>query len=90
MDFVRNITNVIFTPIQNGAAAVGNFFSDKLSYFTEFDELKKEKGELEQLVRELESENRELERFRDENGELREYLGIKEEHPEYELSLIHI
>ena len=90
VDFVRNITNVIFTPIQNGAAAVGNFFSDKLSYFTEFDELKTENGELEQRVRELEDENRELERFRDENEELREYLGIKEEHPDYEFVMAEV
>ncbi len=81
-DFLRNITGAIFTPFQKAGTSVKNFFSDKLAYFTDFDEQKTEIEELKKQLRESESDVRRLQRFEEENEMYKDYLGIKEENPD--------
>lgn len=86
----RNVVNIILTPLQKGVNAVGDFFSDKFAYFTEFDDLKAEKERLEEENRALRAELREREKDKDENERLRAYLGVREENPDFTYTLCEI
>ena len=81
---VQNVVGVILTPLQKGLTSAARFVSDKLAYFTEFDELKTENERLKAEALELESKIRELDKYKAENKSLREFAGVIEKNREFE------
>jgi rod shape-determining protein MreC len=82
---VSNALGVVFTPLQKGATVIVNFISDKFSYFTEFDRLKAENAKLSEQVRENQADQSKLQELEDENARLKQYLGLKDSNPDYQL-----
>lgn len=85
MTFFQNAIGAVFSPLQKGATAVSNFVDKKLSYFTDFDDLKTENEELKSKLRQEKVDAERLEKLEQENKQLKNYLGLKDEHPDYEL-----
>lgn len=82
---IRNVTGIIMTPLQKGVTAVGDFFTNQFDYFTSTSDLRKENRELKNKVASLEADVRDLEKDKAENERLKNYLGIKEQNPEFDI-----
>ena len=80
----KYLMGIIVTPVQtffkNISDGVGDFFAT----FTEYDALKEENETLKQRVSELEDELNKSSVYSIENTKLKELLGIKETHPDYD------
>ena len=80
----KYLMGIIVTPVQtffkNISDGVGDFFAT----FTEYDALKEENEALKQRVSELEDELNKSSVYSIENTKLKELLGIKETHPDYD------
>ena len=51
---ISSIFGVVLTPLQKGVSTIAYFVSDKLAYFTRYDELQEENAQLKEQVLELE------------------------------------
>jgi len=80
MDIFQNVLGTVFTPMQKGAATVKDYFAEKLSYFTKYDDLKEENKRLREELNKAYSNEREKLRLEQENTELKKYLNIKDTH----------
>ena len=81
--YVRNGIGIVLTPIQKGANSffdsIENIFSSKEDY----KKLQKENEELKLLLKEQEDKLKEAELTLQQNEELKNYLGIKDEHNDF-------
>jgi len=81
--YVRNAIGIVLTPIQKGANyvfdSIENIFSDKNDY----KKLKEENENLKLMLAEKESELANAELTLKENENLKDFLGLKEEHPDF-------
>lgn len=82
---LANVIGVVLTPVQKAANAVGDWFASIGGYFTNYDNLEKENVQLKERIRELEDQLIEYDTFKFENDHLKDYLGIREQHPDYDL-----
>jgi rod shape-determining protein MreC len=87
---IQNAVGVVLTPLQKGLTSVARFVSDRLSYFTDFKELKAENEALKARVLDLEGQLVELDRYREENKSLREFSGVVEKNREFEYELAQV
>lgn len=87
---IQNAVGVVLTPLQKGLTSVARFVSDKLSYFTDFKELKAENEALKARVLDLEGQLVELDRYREENKSLREFSGVVEKNRAFEYELAQV
>lgn len=87
---IQNAVGIVLTPLQKGLTSVARFVSDKLSYFTDFKELKAENEALKARVLDLEGQLIELDRYRAENKSLREFTGVVEKNREFEYELAQV
>ena len=85
--FLRNITGAVVTPLQNGVAAAGDWFSDLFGYFYRFDALERENAELKRKIQEFEKLEISYNAAIKENSALREAAGIKAKHADFEMEL---
>ncbi len=74
----------IVTPIQNAFTAVSDTVGDFFATFTEYDDLQRENAELREQIDDLTRERIEWEQAVTQNEFYKDYLGIKEEHPDFE------
>ena len=81
--YVRNAIGIVLTPLQKGA----DFVFDKIESFfvtdSEYEDLKKENEKLKLQISENEKKIAEAEIALRENEELKDYLGIKDEHTDF-------
>ena len=75
---------VVLTPLQKGVSSIAYFVSDKLAYFTRYDELQEENAQLKEQVLELEQKLRDFDRYTQENESLREFAGVIETQRDFE------
>nr|WP_283243701.1 rod shape-determining protein MreC [Feifania hominis] len=85
-NFLEDAIGAVITPIQKGLTGINNFIADRLSFFGEYKTLKAENEALEARVRELEEDTRELAALQSENAFLKEFLDLKEQRPDFELT----
>ena len=85
--FLRNITGAIVTPLQNGVAAAGDWFSDLFGYFYRFDALERENEELRQQLQEYQKKEISYNDAIRENAALREAAGVKAKRADFVMEL---
>ena len=78
--YVRNAIGIVLTPVQRGFNYVFDGMSNVFSSKEDYRRLKKENEMLENKIAELENELAKAELAQNENAELREFFGIKQEH----------
>ena len=80
--YVRNAIGIVLTPVQQGANFVFDSIENIFSSKEDYKKLKKENEELKQQLADNKACLAEAELAIAENKELKNYLGIKEEHTE--------
>ncbi len=81
---ISAFSGYVITPVQNAFTAIGDSVGDFFDTFGEYDELQRENAELREQIAALEQERLEWEQAITQNEFYEEYLGIKEEHPDFE------
>lgn len=74
----------IVTPVQNGFTALSDGVAGFFATFTEYDALEQENAELREQINALTEERLEWEQAKTQNEFYKNYLGIKEEHGDFE------
>ena len=74
----------VVTPVQNAFKGVSDGVSGFFDTFTKYDELQKENAELREQISKLTEEKLEWEEAVNQNEVYKDYLGIKEEHSDFE------
>ena len=82
---LSNLVNTILSPVRSGISSVQEWVGDKKSHFGDYDALSEENRELKIRVAELEEALRQAETDREENQQLRSLLGLKQQHRDYTL-----
>lgn len=81
--YVRNAIGIVLTPIQKGANSVFDSIENIFSSKEDYKKLKKENEELKLHLKEQEDKLKEAELALKQNEELKNYLGIKDEHTDF-------
>lgn len=81
--YVRNAIGIVLTPIQKGANSVFDSIENIFSSKEDYKKLKKENEELKLQLKEQEDKLKEAELALKQNEELKNYLGIKDEHTDF-------
>lgn len=79
-----NAISLITLPLEKVSSAVGSSVGGFLERYTQTDALYEENQQLKEQLRILTENQVELEKYRWENESLRKFMGLKEEHPDYE------
>ncbi len=87
---LSSIVGVVLTPLQKGVTTLSNFVSDKLGYFTRYDEIAQENEALRGRVLELEQQLRDFNRYKNENEILREFCGVIETERPFEYAFAQV
>ena len=83
MSALSNGMNVLFAPFSEGFGSVGLAIKGYKQYFDSMDELKAENEALKKEVNDLKDLIYDAEAMKKENEFYKNFLGIKEEHPDY-------
>ena len=84
--YVRNAIGVVLTPIQKGANFVFDSFENIFADKADYKKLKEENEDLKLLLSEKEKELADAQSAIKENENLKDFLGLKEEHPDFVLA----
>ena len=76
---------IIAVPFQKSAAAISGFVTRYFQRYVRADEIAEENESLRSQVNELRSQLTDFETYKQENETLKQFLGIKEEHPDFQL-----
>lgn len=79
-----NAISLITLPLEKLSSAIGGSVGGFLERYTQADALYEENQQLKEQLRILTENQVELEKYRWENESLRKFMGLKEEHPDYE------
>lgn len=80
---LRNLAVTVFTPIRNGASAVGSFFSDLGEKMEDIDALREENEELKRQLALLQESIAKSQMLEEENEWLKQYLDLRDEHTDF-------
>ncbi len=81
---VAAFSGYVVTPIQNAFTGVSGAIGDFFGTFTEYDKLKQENADLREQLDRMQDEKLDWEQAVTQNEFYKDYLGIKEEHPDFE------
>ena len=81
-----NIIASITAPFRSVATTVSEFASDFFSAYRDGEKLIQENAELEQEISKMRQELAEYERMKEENENLKNYLEIKDAHPDFKFA----
>ncbi len=79
-----NLVGFITTPLQKMTAAISNSTDSFWERYLHADEIYEENQQLKEQIRVLTEQQVELEQYRWENKSLKEFMGLKEVHPDHE------
>lgn len=82
---LEQAVGMVAVPFQKSASAITDFVSGYVQRYVRADEVAVENEELRAQVNELRSQLVEYETFRQENETLKQFLGIKEKNPDFQL-----
>lgn len=82
---LSDLVNTVLSPVRSGISSVQQWAADRRAHFGDYDALADENRELKLRVAELEEELRQAESDREENERLRSLLGLKQQHRDYTL-----
>lgn len=82
---LSNFVNTVLSPVRSGISELQEWAADKKAHFGDYDALSEENRALKVRVAELEEALRQAESDREENLRLRSLLGLKQQHRDYEL-----
>lgn len=82
---LSRVTGFVVTPLQQASSSISDAVSGYFQRYVRADELAAENDALQQEVNELRSQLIDFEQYRQENQNLRQYIGLKEENPDFEL-----
>mgnify|MGYP000956871746 CR=1 FL=1 len=80
------LTGAIVAPLQSLGASISNGFDDFIGIFTDSKKLKKQNDKLQKEINELRGNQVELDELRRQNELYRQYLELKELHPEFKFA----
>ena len=80
-----SIAGAIAAPFQKLAGAISNKVSDITAAFTDGQQLMEDKAALEEEIRRLTSELIDYQKIKEENAFYKEFLEIKEQHPDFQM-----
>lgn len=80
---VTAFSGYVIAPIQDGFKAAGEAIDGFFGTFTEFDKLKQENAELREQLTAMQEQKLDWEQAIAQNEFYKDYLGIKEEHPDF-------
>ena len=83
-NFFSDMVGMVTTPLQKSTAAVSESAGGFWKRLFSADELYEENQQLKEQIRVLTEQQVELEQYRWENESLKEFMGLKEEHPDHE------
>lgn len=78
-----NVANVLASPFRSAYTAVATWFNDKQNYYKDTTALEEENAALRRCIAEMEEEVRQAESDRAENARLRELLNLTEQRREF-------
>ena len=84
-DPVKNIANIVATPIRAVGNSIKESFEGYAKYFSTIDKLDSENKALESEIESLKDKVDELDAVKQENERLREYLEIKKIYPDFKM-----
>lgn len=82
---ISQTTGAIVTPLQKLSSSISYTVTGYFERFFHADDIAKENEQLQEQIRELQNQLVDYEQYKQENENLREFLGIKEENPDFEL-----
>ncbi len=81
---VTAFSGYVIAPIQNGFTAAGQAVDNFFGTFAEYENLQKENAELREQIAAMQEEKLDWQQAITQNEFYKDYLGIKEEHPDFE------
>lgn len=82
---LSRVAGFVVTPLQQASSSISDAVSGYFQRYVRADELAAENAALQDEVNELRSQLIDFEQYRQENENLRQYIGLKEENPDFEL-----
>lgn len=79
------VVQSVLTPLRSGASALTQKAEQVYDYIFNYEQLKAENAALREELAQIQEDNRDAASIKRENDNLRELLGLKKEHPDYEL-----
>ena len=83
-NFATNLVSFITAPLQKITSSVSESTGGFFERYLNADEIYEENQELKEQIRILTEQQVELEQYRWENESLKDFMGLKEEHPDHE------
>lgn len=83
-NFVTNVVGFFTAPLQNLTSSVSESTGSMMDRYFNADEIYQENQQLKEQIRILTEQQVELEQYRWENESLKNFMGLKEEHPDHE------
>lgn len=83
LNWLGNSVSTVFSPFQKLFSAAGRQVEKTLSYFGDFNAIKKENAALRDEIDRLKKENTEMQEYKEKNKELRDALNLKDQFSDY-------
>lgn len=90
MMLMQNVVGTVFSPIRGAGMAVKNFFTHNFDRLAHYDDLVEENKQLKEQLAQTQYQLREYEWLKTENDELKNYLGIKDNHDDFDFTYANI
>ncbi len=82
----ETVVGLVATPLQSASAAISDGFDRFIGLFTDGGALRRENAQLQEEINTLREQQVELDELRRQNELYRDYLELKEQHPDYQFA----